>query len=793
MLKNYLRIALRYFLKQKLYSFINIAGLAVGIACFVLIVLYVQYELSFDRYHKKADRIYRVVAHQPGNVFLGSDHFAVTQALLGQTLKEEYPEVLEAVTLDKWDDVLVSVGDNHYYEDGLLWANPDILDVFTFPLVEGDPTEPFSIVLSENVARKYFGEEDPVGKIIRLQDKHDFKVTGVMRDVPQNSHFHFIMLASFETLIAISDYKGQFTEWGNSSFYTYILVAPHFNQKAFEAKLTQIVHKYHTEPWRDQEHPHRYYLQPLTDIHLHSHINFDLAHNNDMRYIYLLSGLALIILLIACVNYMNLTTARASLRAKEVGMRKVIGANRLQLFRQFVGESLMLTVLAAIIALLLVELVLPLFSSLVGRELSLSLVTETQIFFVLVATIILVGFLSGSYPALYLTALRPLKIIKGERISSGRSGVHNVLVISQFATSIALIVCTTVVHKQLRYIQNKKLGYNREQVLVMRMRDPDARKEFELVKRDLLADANFIKVTRSAHLPTNISSQTGLAWTERKGQPPIRSYQSQVDPDFLDVFEIGLVEGRNFSHHFGTDSARAYIINEKLRDLLGWESAVGKPFGPDDKPDGVVIGVMKNFHMHSLRQKIHPLFIRLGSRWSWYASARIRTDHVAAAIRHMRKVWKTHSANYPLEYFFLDDEFNRMYQAEQKLAGVFSYATTLAIFIACLGLLGLATFMVERRTKEIGIRKVLGASVSNVVGLLSKDFVKLVIVANLIAWPVAGYAMNKWLQDFAYHVEISWWIFVLAGGLALMIALATVSMQAIRAAVANPVDSLRYE
>jgi putative ABC transport system permease protein len=797
MLKNYLTIAWRNFRKQKTFSLINMAGLAVGMACFILIMLYVQYELSFDRFHEKADRIYRVVAHQPGNVYLGTDHFAVTQAILGKTLKEEFPEVLHATIIDDHNNVLITIGDRSFYEDGMIATNSEVFEIFTFPLLQGDPqaalAEPFSVVLSETIARKYFGAENPLGKVIRYQDKHELKVTGVMKDVPKNSHFHPNMLFSFETVIAISTNKDQFAKWGNSSYYTYILAASGFEAKAFDAKLSQIVKKYHTEDWRDKENPRRYYLQRLTDIHLYSHINFDIGKNNDIRYIYLLSGLALIIILTACINYMNLATARSSLRAKEVGMRKVVGAGRFQLLKQFIGESMLLTIAAALTALLIVKLFLPIFSRLVERELTFDLLLQGEMLIGMAVAIFLVGIISGSYPALFLAALQPAKVLKGEIRDSGRSRLRNALVVAQFAASAALILCTATVQKQMHYIKSKKLGYNREQVLVMRMRDRDARQKFDLIKRDLLENPNFLKVACSGHLPTSIGTSTTLEWTKREGQPEIQSYQSIVDYDFLGVFEIALAEGRNFSQDFRTDSTQAYIINEKLRDMLGWDSAVGKPFGTDKKPDGTVVGVMKNFHMHSFREEIHPLFIRLGSSWATYASARISTNDVPGAVDHMRKVWQKYSANYPFDYFFLDDEFNRMYQAEEKLSAMFGYFTFLAIFIACLGLFGLGSFTAERKTKEIGIRKVLGASLGQLLLLLSKDFVQLVIVANLLAWPIVWYAMNQWLQGFAYRTSLNWLMFFLTAAAAVAIALLTVSFQTIKAALANPVESLRYE
>jgi putative ABC transport system permease protein len=603
------------------------------------------------------------------------------------------------------------------------------------------------------------------------------------------------MAASLATLPQTDLYdKEHFQGWGNSSFYTYILVHPEFDPKAFEAKLAEVVKKYHTESWRDNNNPHRYYLQTLTDIHLHSHINFDIGQNGDIRHIYLLSGLAFLILIIACINYVNLTTARAAMRAKEVGMRKVIGAARGQLVRQFVGESLLLTALAALMALLIVAGFLPAFSQIVEREISFDFLGQAKIFGGLLVVIALVGMIAGGYPAFYLARFEPARVLKGEQSERSRSALRSALVVFQFAASVALILCAATIQQQMRYIKNKKLGYNREQVLVMRLRDAEARKKLALLKSELLQNSQFIKLAASGHLPTSINSQSGLGWTQREGSDMLKAYNTFVDHDFLDVFEIELAEGRSFSRELATDSTQAFIINEKLRNTFGWESGVGQPFGRGDKPNGSVIGVMKDFHLHSLRQEIHPLFLQIGeSRFLNNLTARIRTDNIPAVIEHARNVWQKHSPKYPFEYFFLDDEFDRMYKAEQRLGEIFGYFMLLAVFIACLGLFGLASYAAARRTKEIGIRKVLGATMPQLLALLSTDFTKLVLLANIIAWPVAWFAMNQWLQGFAYRVSMGLPVFLLSAIAALLIALIAVSFQTLKAALANPVEALRYE
>lgn len=802
MFASELRIALRFLRKQLSFSIINIAGLAIGMACAILIMLYVADELSFDRYHENADRIYRVVKHEPGNVYLGSDHFAVTQAILGPTLKADYPEVLESVTIQRSGTVLLSAGTRSFVEEQMIWATPALFDMFSFQLLHGDPetalAEPYSILLTEAFAEKYFPGENPIGRIIRYNDQHDFKVTGILQEIPSNSHFHFDILGSFESLIAMSSNKDQFYQWGNSSYHTYILVTNDFDPAALEAKFPAFVERHFADQlrqWgRSDDNLTRYYLQPLTSIHLHSRINFDIGRNNDIRYIYMLSGLALVILALACINYINLTTARAALRAREVGMRKVVGAMRIQLVRQFIGESLLLVSLAGMVALLLVGLLLPIFSDVVEREISWQQLATPANGLLFLLFIIVVGVIAGSYPAFFLARFQPVKTLKGAMLESrpARPRLRNILVILQFTASIALIIATLAMHKQLLFIKNKKLGYDREHVVVMRLRDSALRDKASLIKQQLQQHSRVLGVTISGHLPTYMGSQTGLQWTGESKETRLSAYNTSVDYDYLEVFQIELVEGRNFSPQFATDSAHAYIINETLRDALGWDQAVGKPFGRN-QVDGTVIGVIRDFHMHSMRQEIQPLFLYLGGRWISHISVRIQPQAISETLDDLRRTWEAFGSKYPFDYFFLDDEFNRLYKSEEKLSALFGYFTLLAIFIACLGLFGLASFSAQQKTKEIGIRKVLGAGLPSLWLLLSKDFARPVLMANLLAWPLAYLAVRQWLQGFAYRTELGWELFVLTGLVATAIALLTVSSLVIRAASTNPVEALKYE
>jgi putative ABC transport system permease protein len=806
MLRNYLKIAVRNLKKHRGYSSINIAGLAIGITCCLLILLLVRDELSFDQFHEHKNQIYRVVVQQPGQFYMGTDYLAVTPAPLASALKEEFPEVIKATRIDQSNNVIMSYKNKRFYEDGFLWTDDHFFDVFTFPFLRGDQSkalsEPYSVVISERMAHKYFGDEDPIGKIMALSNRYDFIVTGIMKDVPQNSHLQFDFLAPLMTLKSIRGQDDYLERWGNYSYYTYILLPEGYSPKDLEKKFPAFVEKFMGERLRRMKErdparqASRFFLQPLKRIHLYSHINFEISPNSDIKQIYLLSALALVILLIACINYMNLATARSAIRTKEVGMRKVIGAQRRQLIRQFIGESVFLSFIAILLAGILVEILLPVFNSIIGKSIRLHFFHDWEFFIGLICVALVVGTISGSYPAFFLSSFQPVAVLKGHFRTEGKGSIlRRMLVIFQFAASIVLVISTVIIYSQIEYIRNKKLGFSREQVVVLPVRDRALRENHEPFKRELLQNPAVNGCTASTWLPNNIRTNVGgTTWDGMEEGTDMQVYLLEVDHDFIDLFEIELVEGRNFSREFSTDS-QAYIMNETARKIFGWEKALGKRFGFQREEVGIgpVIGVVKDFHFLSLHQEIQPLVIHLTENWMSYLSVKINTTNIPRTIEFLKEKWKRFSPNYPFEYFFLDDDFEKMYRSEMRLGKIFMSFTVLAVFIACLGLFGLASFTSEQRTKEIGVRKVLGASVSNIVVLISKEFSKWVLIASLIAWPVAYYIVSQWLQSFAYRISIGIWIFLLATVLALFVAMATVGFKAVKAALTNPVDALRYE
>jgi len=800
MFKNYFKVALRNLVNQKTYSIITILGLATGMMCFMLIVLYVRYELSFDTFHEKTDRIFRIVQRQPGNVYLGQDYFGVTPMPLAPTLMKEYPEVLNAALIDNQDNALLIYEDKKFYESGLI-VGEHFFDIFTFPLISGNKetalNELYSIVISQRLAQKFFGDKDPIGNTIKFVESYDVTVTGVAEDPPKNSHIQFDFLIAVKTHAAsVEWYRNNTDNWGNNSYYTYFELQEGYPYKELEKKFPALLTKYKEEDEHSKhEHNQKYIIQPLKKIHLYSHVNFELSQNNDIKYIYLFLSIGFLILIIACINYMNLSTARSSKRALEIGIRKVVGAQRANLVWQFLGESIFLSFLALLIAVLLFVVLLPSFNSFLERSITIDFSQNLFFLTTLLGIVLFVGIFSGSYPALFLSTFKPVKVLKGIFISGSKNSIlRNILVVGQFCISVILIAGTLVVYQQLQFVRNKKLGYNHEHVVTMRIRDGEARRNMETMKTELLKHSNIINVSCSDRLPAAISSQsTALLEGEDGEEKQLPIYIAHVDYDFLDVYEIELLFGRNFSREFSTDTSNAVIVNQTTYEQMGWGEPVGKNFSVWSVRDGQVIGVVKDFHFQSLHLKIEPAVLILRPARANYISARIRGDNISETVGFIRKTFEKYSLNHPFEYSFFDETFYRMYKAEQRLGEIFRYFSLLAIFIACLGLFGLASFMVENQRKAIGIRKVLGASTSRIVYIFSKEFSKLVLIANVIAWPVAYFAMSRWLEDFAYRISIGVWVFILSAIIAFVIALVTVGYHAVKAAVANPVDSLRYE
>jgi putative ABC transport system permease protein len=786
MLKNYLKIALRNLKRHKGYSFINIAGLAIGITACLLLFLWVQDELSYDRYHEKADQIYRVISQWESDS--QARRFAKTSAPLGPALVSEFPEIEKAVRFGS-NKFLISYKNTRFYEY-IFFADHEIFDVFTLPLIKGNPKtalkEPYSIVVSEEMRDKYFGEDDPIGKIITLGEWHDFKITGVFKDMPQNSHFRFNFLGSF------LDYASHhFDQWGISNYHTYILTSKNFSPDELERKLPQFVEKYRGKEVR-YVYKYTYPIQALSSIHLHSNLDGEIEPNSSVGTIYIFSAIALFILVIACLNYINLSTARYANRAKEVGLRKVIGASRFQLIKQFLGESILFSFIALPLAVALAELFLPLFNSLYGKELGISYFDNLFLLFGLIGIILIVGMVSGIFPAFYTSALQPVKALRGMlKASSIISILRRYLVVTQFTISIVFVISTIVVFSQLDYIRSRKLGFQKEHIVNIPIHDKEALQRYETIKSEFLKDSSVLTVSASNFFPgKNIWYQSYWQEGTRADENLMISWVT-VDHDFLDTFQIKLVQGRNFSRDFPNDLEGGYILNESAVKEIGWNVPLGKEFRIIEK--GSVIGVVEDFHFKSLHQEIKPVALCIYPKFFEYFSVRISPANISLTLDFLKNKWQELVPSQAFEYSFLDEDFGRLYKAEMRLGKIFSIVTALAIFIACLGLFGLAAFMAEQRTKEVGIRKVLGATVLNIVFMLSTEFSKWVLLANIIAWPVAYYAMNRWLQDFAYRTGIKAWVFPLAAIMAFGIALLATSFQAVKAALANPTETLRYE
>jgi len=796
---NYLKIALRNLKKHKGYSFINIAGLAISMACCILIILYIYSELNYDRYHENADRIYRLGT----NFDVGKMHAnsAVSNHPIGPTLSRDYPEVLHATRIRPYmPRTLVEYKERQFFEEKIFYADNSAFDVFSFPMIRGDQKSAlvtaYSLVITEKVAKKYFGDEDPIGKILRLNNDSDFTVTGIIKNVPQNSHFTFDMLCSFETLYRHNPEQRE--KWmGDFNNYTYLLLQKNYDFRELEQKFPPLIDMHIGRILKLLGGKVEFFLQPLTSIHLHSNLEGEISGNSDIAYVYIFAVIALFILLIACINFMNLSTACSAKRAKEVGMRKVLGCHRGQLIKQFLSESMTYSFLAFFIALTLVQLALPLFRALSGTTLNFQFAEISWLVPCLIGFVFLVGLVAGSYPAFFLSAFRPVWVLKGHlKAGTANSRFRSVLVVLQFAISIILIAGTGVIMNQLNYMKERRLGFDKEHVVVLPIMEGSIMQSIETIREELKSYTGVVSVAASSNVPGNGASRhnaflpQGFELNESQMMGAI-----SIDHNFISTLDMEVVAGRNFSLEFVADISKSALINETAAQEFGWVDPVGKTI-TELTGNGItktVIGVVRDFHVESLHKKIEPLYIENEPSGFSYISIRIRPRNVSGTMDFLRKKWKEFDSTGTFDYAFLDESFDSQYRAEERLGTIFSYFTLFAIFIACLGLFGLASFTAEQRTKEIGVRKVLGASVYGIVILLSKEFAKWVFIANIIAWPVAYYAMNKWLQDFAYRTNMGVWIFILAGALALIIALLTVSYQAIRAALSNPVEALRYE
>jgi putative ABC transport system permease protein len=807
MFRNYFKIALRNLMKYKFISFINLFGLSVGLACCLLIFTYIRYEVSFDRFHKNADNIYRVerTFNDPETGMMTLELGAVAPPF-APLLENDFKEIKNITRFIPNGPTPLRYDDKMFNQDDVYWADERLFQIFKFDVSKGNPStalkEPFSVMLTEEAAKKYFGGSDPMNKMIRMNNQFNFKVTGVFKPLPGNSHFHPEVMVSFSTLrdSAIYGEEQLRTNFGNNSFYTYIVLPEGSDPKRLESQFPAFLNRHINDggPYKASQYTSLQLIK-LTDIHLTSHRDDEIEENGDIKRVYIFSAIALFILLIACINYMNLSTARSVLRAKEIGIRKVVGARKKELIAQFLCESVVICWIAALMALLFTWIALPWLNSVSGQQLSAEALLQWKVLLLILLFPFVIGIISGIYPALFLSSFQPVKVLSGSLKVGGKSiSFRQVLVVLQFSISIMLIVCTAVVYQQLKYMQGKSLGFEKEHIITLD-NNVALNENYTAFRNTLLSDPNIKNAGRSSRIPSGrLLDASGSQISRGDSLAPTKADIKvvSVDEDFIPTYGISMVEGRNFRKNSAADTS-SYLINEAAVRVLGLKSnedAIGKAFLYGGRK-GQLTGVFNDFHFESLHQRILPIIFResVGTDGYGKISIKVSGSNVPAALAHIESTWKKFLPEIPFEYRFLDENFEELYRAEMRQGSVFTIFTGIAIFIACLGLFGLSAFTITQRIKEIGVRKVLGASVKDIVFILSKDFMKLVLIAALIAFPVAWYAMHNWLDDFAYRIEMSWVVFVLAGIIAGIVAFATISLQAVKAAVANPVKSLRTE
>ncbi len=774
MFTNYLKLAIRHMKRHWGYSLINILGLSIGMACCILIFLWVRHELSYDKFHEKADVLYLITVSSDRGTWMSSPWALVP------TLKNDFPEISKG----SWYGVislLTRFEDKSFFEEAAL-VGDEFLDMFTFPFVKGNREYAFkdlnSVVLTERAAAKYFGNEDPIGKVIQFENQVDLAVTGVIEDVPSNCHMKFDLIVP-----AIRFVGEPRTRTWSSDVSSYVLLSSQADPVEVENKISETIIKY------DKRTNNKRYvgLFPVKKIHLYSFYGTD-----PIVYVYVFSAIAVIVLLIACINFMNLTTARSSIRVNEIGIRKVCGGDRKDLIKQFLGESMGLALMALIGAVVLVYFLLPGFNSLAAKQLEFNLLNDGVILAGLVLLAVFVGLAAGSYPALYFSSFQPARVLKNTlRTGSSRNGLRKTLIVTQFTASILLIIATTTIYKQIQYIRSKDLGFNKDQILVVRARQ-QLRANYTIIKERLLANPDVLHVSAASSIPLSIGNNNPVYWEGRGPDSYVSMNFVCVDYDYFETFDMEMLYGRSFSREYPTDQQN-YIINEAALKLTGYKDPIGKMFSMW-KNEGTIVGVVKDFHGTSLHNDIRPIVFLMYQNLpysNWFI--KIRGSRITESIDFVKKTIASIVPGYPVEPEFLDEQFQRQYINEDRLGKILVCFTGLAIFISCLGLFGLAAFMAARRSKEIAIRKVLGASGWSVIRILSREYIVLIALANIIAWPLGFFAMSRWMRNFSYHTGMGFGVFIAAGTVALVIALLTVSYQTLRAAAANPADRLRNE
>jgi len=787
MIKNYILTAIRNLKKHTAYSFINIVGLAIGMACSILILLWVQDELQFDKWHSKADRIERVLVSIINN---GEPyHVAVTPAALAPNMQKDFPEIESVCRFKNWGPWLFKYKNGEYIQAASGAIDSTAFDIFDFKFkmgtANGALADAHSVVLTEEVAERIFGNIDPIGQILDVKNRGAFKVTGVIENV-DHSHFDFEFLFPFEIIKEDGENIDEMGQ-GSYNFDTYFLLKDKNLSDKVNERLKLYLNNF------DEENTTELFSQSLKDIYLRSDFAYDFTIRGDLNNVITFSAIAFLVLLIACINFMNLTTARSSNRAKEIGLRKVVGAKRGNVIAQFFSESIFMSILSFLIALVVVILLLPKFNELSGKELTVDLITDPFIMIMLISVAIITGVLAGSYPALYLSTFNPIKVLKGKLSAGAKSSLlRKSLVIVQFTLSVALIISTILISHQIKFIKNKDLGYNKQHLIYLGLNN-NLIQNYETIKQQLLSNPNIEAVTTSRVLPVYACPSMSIdEWEGKSDDRSMSLHFIGVGFDFFKTMQIEMVEGRAFSEEISSDTINSVIINQEAVRQMELVDPIGKTITLGEEPS-YVVGVMKDFNFNNIRNKIAPLMLHVAPEQGRICFIRIRENNVQETIDKIGDIWKTFEPDMEYNYRFMDETLENLYRAEQRSNTLINYFTIFAIFISCLGIFGLASFMAEQKTKEIGIRKVMGASVSLVVRMFSAEFTKLVIIGNILAWPIAYFVMNKWLGNFAYHTKLAWWMFAIGAVLSIVVVVITISYQSYKAATKNPADSLRYE
>ncbi len=793
MLINNFKIILRSFRKNTSYTFLNILGLTSGLVVFILITLYTSYELSYDSQHENSDRIFRVYQRQKGNIYQGSDRFAVTAIPMAPALMADYPEVAYATRFDDFYNVLIKANDETFLEPNLYATDPETFKMFTFEVLHGELesflVEKNTAVLAESAAIRLFGKTDVVGEIIHFRNEHPMTVVGVIKDMPENSHFVMSIILQFESVSQILERN--MTRWNNNSYYTYLMLVEGADVKELQSKMPEFRAKYADDPIDEDGQSTTFTLQPLPEVHFTQGVNFDIAPSSDPQKLYIYLGIAFMVLIIAGINYVNLATARSIDRTKEIGIRKVVGAQSGNLIFQFLLESFLLVFFSMVLSMVLLLLILPPFSQFIDRPLSLDF-SEPLLWLFLLVLAVGLSVLAGLYPSWILKSFKPVAALKGKGEIKQRGGLfRNVLVVFQFAISSGLIISATVLSEQLRFIQNKDMGYVRDQIVVINIRDRSIRDQISVFNDEIRKIPGVVSVAGGSSLPNNISSSTNARWPGKDKDLTVPIYTGRVDYDYFDLFEMEFVAGRPFDREIESDK-NAVVLNQSAVKAIGWDEPLGKQYITNNGDTGRVIGILKDFNQHSLRLDIEPLQLFFRESHSRIA-VKIEGDNLKEALNSIEESFNGFNPEYPFSYNYFDDIFDRAYLSDIKTGKLAQWFTLLTILVACLGLYGLAAHKVQQRIKEVGVRKVLGASVTSILGLLSRDFIKLLIIAFLIAAPLAYYVMDGWLNGFAFHITIGGLTLFVTLAMMILVAGLTVGYRTYRAAVRNPVEALRDE